>query len=74
MKSAVIRQLVLSQITENPEKPYLTIAKDCSVSLSFVKDVARENNIRRPTGPGAPSWRLKPGSRMGRKPKAVVNG
>jgi hypothetical protein len=70
-KSAIIRQLVLDQITKHPEKPYLTIAKECGVGESFVKDVARANNIRRPTGPGAPSWRLKLGSKMGRKPKAV---
>jgi len=74
MKSVILRDLVLYQIKEHPEKPYFTIAKECGVGLSFVKDVARSNNIRRATGPGAPSWRLKPGSRMGRKPKAVVNG
>lgn len=66
-----LKNLIRDGILAHPERTYKQLASDYGVCESTIKMVAKENGIRRPTGPGAPSWHLKPDSRMRRKSKAV---
>jgi hypothetical protein len=69
-----IRQAVEAAIIAEPTTNYIILAERFGVCLSNVKTIAKRAGINRPRGNGSPTWKLKPGSKLGRKPKAVVHG
>jgi hypothetical protein len=68
-----IRQAVESAIVAEPSTTYANLAERFGISESMVKTIAKQAGISRPRGTGSPSWKLHPGSKVGPKPKAVVN-
>ena len=66
------RKAVESAIIVEPFTTYAVLAERFGISESMVKTIAKQAGLSRPRGQGAPSWKLRPGSKVGRK--AVTRG
>jgi hypothetical protein len=63
--AAKVREMIVQTVLNHPNRPYCEIAKEFGVTEWTVGKFARAAGIKRPSGAGSPSWRLK---------QAVVNG
>ena len=54
LDSALVKALV-----EEPHKSYRQLTREFGVSINYVTEVVRKNNLRRKRGRGSPAWKFK---------------